>query len=150
VLGTDPDSDRVGLLAPDDQGVMRSLSGNQIGLLLLEFILRNRFEQGRLPQKAFAVTTIVSTKLAARVAARYGVQLQETLTGFKFIGERIKQFDEEGDQSFLFGFEESFGYLAGTCVRDKDAVQAALLLAEMAAEALHLGETLPARLTRLF
>ena len=150
VLGTDPDGDRVGLLAPDDAGVLRSLSGNQIGLLLLEFILRNRSQQGRLPPRSFVVTTIVSTRLAARVAAHYGVQTQETLTGFKFIGERIKLDDEEGDQTFLFGFEESFGYLAGTAVRDKDAVQAALLLAEMAAEARQQGETLPARLDRLF
>ena len=149
-LGTDPDSDRVGLLVPDDAGALKSLTGNQIGILLLEFILRNRANQGRLPEGSFVVTTLVSTRLAGRIARVYGVQLQETLTGFKFIGERIRRFDDEGGQTFVFGFEESFGFLAGTAVRDKDAVQAALLIAEMAAEARHQNETLPARLDRLY
>ncbi|MEA4887879.1 MAG: phospho-sugar mutase [Clostridiaceae bacterium] len=149
-LGTDPDSDRIGVLARSDDGDLHPLTGNQIGLLLMEFILRNRARQNRLPAGSFCVTTLVSTKLARLIAQAYQIELQETLTGFKFIGERIRRYDEEGGQTFIFGFEESFGYLAGTAVRDKDAIQAALLIAEMAAEAKEQGETLIRRLNRLY
>ena len=149
-MATDPDSDRVGIAVRDQDGQMVLLNGNQIGLLLMNYVLRNRKIQNRLPDKSFCVTTRVSTRLAKRITAYYNVELQETLTGFKYIGERIKWFDEQGDQTFCFGFEESFGYLASTEVRDKDGLQALLLICEMAAEARLDGKTLLDSLHELY
>lgn len=149
-VATDPDSDRVGVFARSADGLLNALSGNQIGLLLMEYILRSRQELQQLPTDAFCVTTRVSTRLAQRVAETYQTELQETLTGFKYIGERIQWFDEEAGQTFCFGFEESFGYLAGTKVRDKDALQALLLICEMAAEARTKEQTLFDRLDSLY
>ncbi|MBN1892406.1 MAG: phospho-sugar mutase [Clostridiales bacterium] len=151
VIGTDPDCDRVGVSVLDKKtGKYVSLNGNQIGLLLLDYILDYKKSEGILPEKSFAVTTIVSTRLAGVICDHYGVELQETLTGFKFIGERIRIDDEEGDKHFQFGFEESYGYLSGLNVRDKDAVVAAMLIAGMAAQSLDRGQSLVDRLDDLY
>lgn len=149
VIGTDPDGDRCGVAVCDD-GVFTLLSGNEIGLLLLDYILETKQSLGILPANSFVVTTIVSSRLTGTIADYYGVDLYTTLTGFKFIGELIKDLDEFGEQHFQFGFEESFGYLAGTKVRDKDAVVASMLLAEMAAVEAKDGRTLADRLKRLY
>lgn len=150
VIATDPDADRMGLALRQQDGEYTVLTGNQIGLLLMDYILSSKTEAGTLPPRSFCVTTIVSTKLARRVAAHYGVTLMESLTGFKYIGELIQEHDEDGDMHFQFGFEESFGYLAGTDVRDKDAVVASMLAAEMAAVARDRGQTLYDLLQDLF
>ena len=150
VIATDPDADRMGLALRDATGAYMVLTGNQIGLLLMDYILSAKKTAGVLPDKSFCVTTIVSTKLARRVAAFYGVTLMECLTGFKYIGELIKEHDENGDMHFQFGFEESFGFLSGTDVRDKDAVVASMLAAEMAASARDRGMTLFDLLQDLF
>ena len=153
VFGTDPDSDRIGVAAKttvDGQTVYKCFTGNQMGLLLLDYVLDSKKKLGTLPENSFAVTTIVSTKLAASVCKTFGVELQETLTGFKFIGERIKIDDEFGDKHFQFGFEESYGYLSGVDVRDKDAVVAAMLICGMAAQSFDMGETLVDRLERVY
>nr|MBP7403200.1 phospho-sugar mutase [Clostridia bacterium] len=142
VIATDPDADRMGLAIREEDGGYRVLSGNQIGLLLMDYILAAKKSAGSLPEGSFCVTTIVSTRLARSVAAHYGAVLMECLTGFKYIGELIKEHDENGDMHFQFGFEESYGYLSGTDVRDKDAVVAAMLAAEMAASARDRGLTL--------
>ncbi len=150
VIATDPDADRMGIALREAGGGFQVLTGNQIGLLLMDYILSAKQDAGILPDGSFCVTTIVSTKLARRIAAHYGVTLMECLTGFKFIGELIKEHDENGDMHFQFGFEESFGYLAGTDVRDKDAVVASMLAAEMAASARDRGMTLSDLLQDLF
>lgn len=150
VIATDPDADRTGLCVRTRQGDYVVLSGNQIGQLLLEFILSSRQAAGTLPTNSFAITTIVSSKLTRRIAAAYGVTLFECLTGFKFIAELIKEHDEQGSMHFQFGFEESFGYLAGRDVRDKDAVVTSMLIAEMAAAASDMGQTLYDRLQALY
>jgi len=133
IIGTDPDSDRVGVVVRKDDGEYAVLTGNQTGCLLLEYILTAMEEAGKLPKNGFAVKTIVTTELSREIAKFYNIELVEVLTGFKFIGEQIMLRDEQGDQKYLFGFEESYGYLAGTDVRDKDAVVASMLVAEMAA-----------------
>ena len=153
VFGTDPDSDRIGAAARIDNGgevTYKCFSGNQMGLMLLDYILDAKQQAGKLPKDSFAVTTIVSSKLAGAVCAYYGVELQEVLTGFKFIGERIKLDDEFGSKHFQFGFEESYGYLSGRDVRDKDAVVAAMLICNMAAASFEKGETLADRLAHLY
>ncbi len=153
VVGTDPDSDRVGVAARtviDGEVTYKSFTGNQIGVMLLDYILNSKVEAGTLPENSFAVTTIVSTKLAGPICKAYGVELQEVLTGFKFIGERIKFDDEQGDKHFQFGFEESYGYLSGLDVRDKDAVVAVMLICGMAAQSKSMGETLFDRLERIY
>ncbi len=142
VIATDPDADRTGVCVRDSQGEYQVLSGNQIGLLLMNYILSAKQKSNTLPKDSFVVTTIVSTKLTQRIADAYGVTLFECLTGFKFIGELIKEHDEFGPMHYQFGFEESFGYLAGTDVRDKDAVVASMLIGEMAASAADQGKTL--------
>jgi len=149
-IATDPDSDRTGLCVRDNNGEYRLLSGNQIGILLMEYILSEKAQMGVLSKNSFCVSTIVSTKLSRNICEDYGVKLYEVLTGFKFIGEKIKKHDEFGDECFQFGFEESFGYLSGTKVRDKDAVVSSMLLAEMAAVSLEKGETLFDRLERIY
>lgn len=133
IIGTDPDSDRVGVVVRKHDGEYATLTGNQTGCLLLEYILSALKETGKLPDNGFVVKTIVTTELSKVIAKYYNVELVEVLTGFKFIGEQIMMRDEQGDQKYLFGFEESYGYLAGTDVRDKDAVVASMLIAEMAA-----------------
>ena len=153
VFGTDPDSDRIGAAAKvveNGEVKYKCFSGNQMGLMLLDYILDSKKKLGTLPDKSFAVTTIVSSKLVKSICDYYGVELQETLTGFKFIGERIKLDDEFGDKHFQFGFEESYGYLSGVDVRDKDAVVAAMLICNMAADSFEKGETLADRLDHLY
>ncbi len=153
VFGTDPDSDRIGAAAKvieNGEVKYKCFTGNQMGLMLLDYILDAKKNLGTLPEKSFAVTTIVSSKLVKSICDYYGVELQETLTGFKFIGERIKLDDEFGDKHFQFGFEESYGYLSGVDVRDKDAVVAAMLICNMAAASFEKGETLADRLDHLY
>ncbi len=132
IFGTDPDCDRLGVAVREKDGSFRLLTGNQIGCLMLYYILSGKKEQGKLPGNGAAVKSIVSTELARAICKDFGVELFDTLTGFKFIGEKIQQFEDSGDHTFLFGFEESYGYLSGTFVRDKDGVNASLLIAEAA------------------
>lgn len=134
IIGTDPDSDRVGIVVKNKEGEYVTLSGNQTGVLLTEYVLSQRKQQGTLPENGVIIKTIVTTEMARAIAQYYNVELVEVLTGFKFIGEKIKEFEENGNnKQYLFGFEESYGYLAGTYARDKDAVVASMLIAEMAA-----------------
>ena len=129
-VGTDPD--RVGIACMTESGP-RLLNGNQIGCILLHYILSQKKERGELPANAAAVTTIVSTDMAAAIAKSFGCEMIEVLTGFKYIAEQIHRFETTGCNTFMFGFEESFGYLSGTDVRDKDGVNACMLIAEAAA-----------------
>lgn len=133
IMATDPDADRIGFTARDRHGEYRQLTGNQIGALLVEYILSQRARLGNLPDNGVIIKTIVTSELGQAVAAHYGVETINTLTGFKYIGEKIKQYEQTGEKTFLFGYEESYGYLIGDFVRDKDAVQAAVIGAEMAA-----------------
>ena len=132
LLATDPDCDRVGIACMTESGP-RLLNGNQIGCILLHYILSQKKERGELPANAAAVTTIVSTDMAAAIAKSFGCEMIEVLTGFKYIAEQIHRFETTGCNTFMFGFEESFGYLSGTDVRDKDGVNACMLIAEAAA-----------------
>ena len=131
VLGTDPDSDRLGVAVRDDKGEFVILSGNQIGVLLLDYILTRKIEEGTMPLNGAVVKTIVTSTLADRLATKRGATVFNVLTGFKFIGEKIKEWEESGKYTYLFGFEESYGSLIGTHARDKDAVIASLFFAEM-------------------
>ena len=131
VIGTDPDCDRMGIAVRDHSGNFRLLNGNQIGALLLNYILTRLSEDGTLPKNAAVVKTIVTTTLADRIAKSFGVTVFNVLTGFKFIGEKIKEWEKDGKYTFVFGYEESYGYLRGTHARDKDAVVASMLTAEM-------------------
>ena len=131
VFGTDPDCDRLGVAIRNDKGEFTALSGNQTGALLLDYILNRLKATNKLTKKGFVCKSFVSTSLAKLIADYYGVELMEVPVGFKFIGEKIKQFDDTGKRQFLFGFEESCGYLRGTHCRDKDAVVASMLFAEM-------------------
>ncbi|WP_417345391.1 phospho-sugar mutase [Gemmiger sp.] len=143
LLGTDPDCDRCGTAVPDGKGGYRLITGNEMGALLLDYICRTRLAQGTMPADPVAVTTIVSTDMATPVAKKYGVELRRTLTGFKFIGEQIGKLEAEGHPDrYIFGFEESYGYLSGAHVRDKDAVNATLLVCEAAAWYARQGKTL--------
>ena len=132
IIGTDPDADRCGIMIKDENGGYIALTGNQTGLLLTEYILSMRQELGTLPADGFVVKTIVTTDIIRKICANYGIEMKEVLTGFKFIGEKIKEAEESGKGTYLFGFEESYGYLSGTYARDKDAVVASMLIAEMA------------------
>lgn len=131
VIGTDPDADRMGVAIRDAQGRFVLLNGNKIGSLMTEYILRRRKESGTLPANGAIVKTIVTTELARKIADSYGVTTFDVLTGFKYIGEKIKEWETSGEYTYLFGFEESYGSLAGTHARDKDAVAAAMIFAEM-------------------
>ena len=142
IFGTDPDCDRLGAAVRNKDGSFRMLTGNQIGCLMLYYILSGKKAQGKLPQNGAAVKSIVSTELARAICMDFGVALFDTLTGFKFIGEKIQEFEDTGSHTFLFGFEESYGYLSGTFVRDKDGVNASLLIAEAAAYYSTQGKTL--------
>ena len=131
IFATDPDCDRIGVVVKDSEGEYRVLTGNQTGLLLTEYILSSLKEEKRLPENGVVIKTIVTTDGAKKIAESYNVELMEVLTGFKYIGEKIQGFEENKDKTYLFGFEESYGYLAGDFVRDKDAVIASMLIAEM-------------------
>ena len=146
LLATDPDSDRVGT-AVLQNGTPRLISGNEMGVLLLDYICRTRLELHKMPEHPVAVRSIVSTTMTDAIAAHYGVEMRQVLTGFKYIGEQIAHLEAEGHpERFIFGFEESYGYLAGGYVRDKDAVVASMLICEMAAwykgQGKNLGEAL--------
>lgn len=132
IIGTDPDADRVGILVKDQTGDYITLTGNQTGILLTEYILSMKKATGTLPNDGYVVKTIVTTNITQDICDFYGVEMKEVLTGFKFIGEKIKESEETGVGTYLFGFEESYGCLAGTYARDKDAVVATMLIAEMA------------------
>ena len=143
LLGTDPDCDRCGTAVPDGKGGYRLITGNEMGIILLDYICHTRLARGTMPKDPVAVTTIVSTDMATPVAKKYGVELRRTLTGFKFIGEQIGKLEAEGHvERYIFGFEESYGYLSGGHVRDKDAVNATLLVCEAAAWYAQQGMTL--------
>lgn len=134
LLATDPDADRVGIAVPDGKGGYALFSGNEVGALLLEYICEQRVQKGTMPKHPVAVKTIVTTDIVEAICKAYGVELIEVLTGFKFIGEQIGFLEEKGEEDrYIFGFEESYGYLAGSYVRDKDAVVASMLICEMAA-----------------
>ena len=142
IVGTDPDCDRVGAVVKNDKGEYVVLSGNMTGALLTEYILSQRKQKGTLPVNGAVVKTIVTTEMVSPIAKEYGAKVFNVLTGFKYIGEKIKQFEETGDFEYLFGFEESYGCLSGTYARDKDAVVATMLLCEMAAYYKSKGMTL--------
>lgn len=134
LLATDPDADRVGIAVPDGKGGYALFSGNEVGAMLLEYICEQRIQKGTMPKHPVAVKTIVTTDIVEAICKAYGVELIEVLTGFKFIGEQIGFLEEKGEEDrYIFGFEESYGYLAGSYVRDKDAVVASMLICEMAA-----------------
>lgn len=134
LLATDPDCDRVGIAVPDPEGNYVLFSGNEVGAMLLKYICQERTALGTMPKNPVAVKTIVTTDICKKIAAEYNVELREVLTGFKFIGEQIGFLEKEGqDDRYIFGFEESYGYLAGSYVRDKDAVVGSMLICEMAA-----------------
>ena len=133
IIGTDPDCDRVGIVVRDADGVYRTLTGNQTGALLVDYILRSKKEKGVLPENGVVIKTIVTTELAAAIAESYGMEIMNVLTGFKYIGEKMTEFVKTGEHTYLIGFEESYGYLVGNHARDKDGVVASMLIAEMAA-----------------
>ncbi len=134
LLATDPDCDRVGIAVPGNNGEFVLFSGNEVGAMLLKYVCQERTALGTMPKDPVAVKTIVSTDICKKIAAEYNVELREVLTGFKFIGEQIGFLEKKGEQDrYIFGFEESYGYLAGSYVRDKDAVVASMLICEMAA-----------------
>lgn len=142
ILGTDPDADRVAIAIPDGEG-FKKLSGNELGCLLLDYILKARSAKNDIPKGAIAVRSIVSSPLADRIAAQYGVTMKAVLTGFKYIGGEILALEEKGEESkYIFGFEESCGYLKGTYARDKDAIVASMLVCELAASLKNEGRTI--------
>ena len=143
ILGTDPDADRVAIAVPDRNGGYRKLSGNELGCLLMQYILSARAEKNDIPNGAIVVRSIVSSPLADRIAEKYGVDMHAVLTGFKYIGGEILALEQKGEEEkFIFGFEESCGYLKGTYARDKDAVVASILVCELAAKLKLEGKTI--------
>jgi phosphoglucomutase len=134
LLATDPDCDRVGIAVPDGKGGYALFTGNEVGAMLLEYICEQRIKKGTMPKDPIAVKTIVTTDIVNLIGKEYGVQIVDVLTGFKFIGEQIGLLEAKGEENrYIFGFEESYGYLSGGYVRDKDAVNASMLICEMAA-----------------
>ena len=150
LIGTDPDADRVGAMVKDSNDEFVALTGNHVGALATEYILSQRKEQGKLPANGAVIKTIVSTEMITPICEAYGVEKMDVLTGFKFIGEKIKGFEETGSHQYLYGFEESYGCLGGTYARDKDAVYAAVLICEMAAYYKEKGMTLYEALLALY
>ena len=150
VIGTDPDADRMGIVIRTPNGEFITLSGNQVGALMLAYIIENMKKNNTLPANACAVKSIVSTELCSEICKQNNVTLMNVLTGFKFIGEKIKEFEETNEYTYIFGFEESYGYLSRTYARDKDAVFASLLITEMSAHYKALGKTLYDALTELY
>ncbi|MBR6149713.1 MAG: phospho-sugar mutase [Lachnospiraceae bacterium] len=151
MLATDPDADRVGIAMKCPDGSYELVSGNEMGVLLLDYICAGRIEKGTMPKNPVAVMSLVSTPLADAVAAHYGVELRHVLTGFKWIGDQIAQLEAAGEvDRFIFGFEESYGYLAGPYVRDKDAVIASMLICEMAAYYRSIGSSIKQRLEEIY
>ena len=151
MLATDPDADRVGIAIKCPDGTYELVSGNEVGVLLLDYICAGRIENGTMPKNAVAVKSIVSTPLADAVAAHYGVELRSVLTGFKWIGDQIAGLEAAGEvDRFIFGFEESYGYLAGPYVRDKDAIIGSMLICEMAAYYRSIGSSIKQRLEEIY
>ncbi|MCI5760396.1 phospho-sugar mutase [Bilifractor sp. LCP19S3_H10] len=151
MLATDPDADRVGIAMKCPDGSYELVSGNEMGVLLLDYICAGRIEKGTMPKNPVAVKSIVSTPLADLVAKHYGVELRHTLTGFKWIGDQIAQLEAAGEvDRFIFGFEESYGYLAGPYVRDKDAIIGSMLICEMAAYYRSIGSSIKQRLEEIY
>ncbi len=150
IFGTDPDCDRIGVVVREDDGNFKVLTGNQVGVLLADYILNARKETGVLSEKDTVIKTIVTTEMTTKVAQSYNAQIMNVLTGFKYIGEKIEEFTKTGSNNFVLGFEESYGYLAGGFVRDKDAVIAATLIAEMALYYKTKGKTLAKAVNDLF
>lgn len=142
IIGTDPDCDRMGAVVKNDEGEYVVLTGNQAGAIMVHYLLAALKEAGRLPENGVVVKTIVTSEMGADIARRFGVRVENTLTGFKYIGERMTKYERSGEAVFLFGYEESYGYLAGNYARDKDAVIASLLIAEAAAYYKRQGKTL--------
>jgi phosphoglucomutase len=142
VMATDPDADRLGVYALDQSGEYRLLTGNQIGAILVDYVLASKSANGTLPKNGAVIKTIATSNMIAQLCKTYGVALIDTHTGFKFIGDKIREFEETGSNTFLLGYEESYGYLGATFVRDKDAVMAALLVAEATAYHKAHGRTL--------
>ena len=151
MLATDPDADRVGIAMKCPDGSYELVSGNEMGVLLLDYICAGRIENGTMPKNPVAVMSIVSTPLADKVAEHYGVELRHTLTGFKWIGDQIARLEAAGEvDRFIFGFEESYGYLAGPYVRDKDAIIGSMLICEMAAYYRSIGSSIKQRLEEIY
>ena len=151
MLATDPDADRVGIAMKCPDGTYELVSGNEMGALLLDYICQGRIEKGTMPKNPVAVESIVSTPLAEAVAEHYGVELRHTLTGFKWIGDQIAKLEADGEvDRFIFGFEESYGYLAGPYVRDKDAIIGSMLICEMAAYYRSIGSSIKQRLEEIY
>ena len=143
ILGTDPDADRVAIAVPNGNGGFTKLSGNELGFMLLDYVLKARTAKGDIPEGAITVRSIVSSPLADRIAAHYGVTMKAVLTGFKYIGGEILELEEKNEENkFLFGFEESCGYLKGTYARDKDAIVASMLVCELAASLKNQGKSI--------
>ena len=151
MLATDPDADRVGIAMKCPDGSYELVSGNEVGVLLLDYICAGRIEKGTMPANPVAVKSLVSTPLADAVAAHYGVEMRSVLTGFKWIGDQIEGLEAKGEvERFILGFEESYGYLAGPYVRDKDAVVASMLICEMAAYYRSIGSSVKQRMEEIY
>lgn len=150
LLATDPDADRVGVAVKNEKGKYQVLTGNQVGALLLDYLITAKKQNGTLKENATVLKTIVTSEIGRDIAEKHGLKTIDTLTGFKFIGEKIKEFESTKEHSFLFGYEESYGYLIGDFVRDKDAVQACMLIAEVAAAYKNQGKTLYQGLQGIF
>nr|WP_309099001.1 phospho-sugar mutase [Fredinandcohnia onubensis] len=150
LIGTDPDADRLGVAVKDDNGEYVVLTGNQTGAILLHYILSEKKKQGILPENGIVLKTIVTSEIGREIAKSFGLDTIDTLTGFKFIGEKIKEFEQTGEYKFQFGYEESYGYLIGDFARDKDAVQAALLAVEVCAFYKNKGMTMYEGLMEIF
>lgn len=150
IMGTDPDADRVGVMARDNSGEYVIITGNQLGALLIDYILQMRQHNHDLPQNGVVIKTIVTSDLGVKIAEKYGINYMNVLTGFKYIGEKMEDFEKTNGHTFIFGYEESYGYLIGDYVRDKDAVQICLAVAEMAAYYRLKGKSLLDRLNQLF
>ena len=151
MLATDPDADRVGIAIKCPDGSYELVSGNEVGVLLLDYICAGRIEKGTMPRKPVAVKSLVSTPLADAVAANYGVEMRNVLTGFKWIGDQIARLEADGEvERFILGLEESYGYLAGSYVRDKDAIVGSMLICEMAAYYRSIGSSIKERLEEIY
>ena len=151
MLATDPDADRVGIAIRCSDGTYELVSGNEVGVLLLDYICQGRIEKGTMPKNPVAVKSLVSTPLADKVAAHYGVEMRNVLTGFKWIGDQIARLEAAGEvDRFILGFEESYGYLAGSYVRDKDAIVGSMLICEMAAYYRSIGSSIKERLEEIY
>lgn len=150
VIGTDPDCDRMGAVVKNQEGEYVVLSGNQSGALMVHYVLSQRKERGTLPSNGVVVKTIVTSEMGADIAVHYGAEVVNTLTGFKYIGEKMSEYERTGQHTYIFGYEESYGYLAGTYARDKDAVIASMLICEAAAYHKSKGKTLYEVLLELY